>query len=308
MNPAARRHRYAPVGRCIYCGTTKPPALAKRFGDEHIVPLALNGGLILPQASCRRCERVINREIEAPLLTGNWAYFRAKHRLPTRRPRRRKKSMVLHGSRIRIPITEYTAPTLVYQFAPAGVLSGAEPVPNSHAWTVRHVVSNGDEETALQRRYSSWGGRHLIGPVEPYRFARLIAKIAYGFAVAEIGLGCFRSTVGGIILGRSEDYFRLVGSPSREPASPKDGKHHFDIQLRVGISSWLITVSIKLFAGAGFPAYHAVVGEIDTRNPDHAAALRRHHDAGQLGMLPNAVAGDVEPIWGGRRGRLGALA
>lgn len=302
MNSAARRYRYAPVGRCIYCGTTKLPALAKRFGDEHIVPLALNGGLILPQASCRRCERVINREIEEPLLTGNWAHFRAKHKLPTRRPKRRKKSMMLHGSRIRIPIAEYTAPTLVYQFAPARALSGAEPVPNPSAWSVRHIVSNGDEETALQRRYPGWDGRHMIGPVEPYRFARFIAKIAYGFAVAEIGLGCFRSTVRNIILGRSEDYFRLVGSPSRESASPKDGKHHFDIQLRVNVPSRLIiVVSVKLFAGVGFPAYHAVVGEIDTRNPVHAAALKRHCDAGKLGMLPDAVAGDVEPIWGGRR-------
>ena len=42
----------------------------KRFHDEHIVPLALNGALILSEASCQQCERIINREIENCLLTG----------------------------------------------------------------------------------------------------------------------------------------------------------------------------------------------------------------------------------------------
>ena len=97
--------RYAPVGQCIYCGIVDVPPGMKRFHDEHIVPLALNGTLILPEASCRQCERVINKEIENRLLSEEYARFRAKHGLPTRRPKDRKKTVKLpriHGGWIKV--------------------------------------------------------------------------------------------------------------------------------------------------------------------------------------------------------------
>jgi hypothetical protein len=45
---------YAPVGRCIYC----PDDGSAGLGDEHIIPYSLNGTQILPQASCRKCEKI----------------------------------------------------------------------------------------------------------------------------------------------------------------------------------------------------------------------------------------------------------
>jgi hypothetical protein len=46
--------RYPPVGRCIYCSNDGSSGLS----DEHIVPYALNGTQVLPQASCPTCGRV----------------------------------------------------------------------------------------------------------------------------------------------------------------------------------------------------------------------------------------------------------
>ena len=284
--------RYGPVGRCIYCGTTEPPPGVNRFGDEHIVPLALNGGLVLPEASCRRCERIINREIENRVLSEEWAYFRAKYGLPTRRPKNRMKTVFLEcrtGGYIKVPANEYTAPVPLYRFATARILSGSQPIPNSHAWTIA-VLSDGDEEVRLQRRYPLWTGKHSFR-VEPYRFARFIAKIGYGFAVAEMGSHCFRPLVRDIILGRSDDYFHFVGSAPREPPAsgwPRGGKHHFGITIRfVQDGIGLVVVDVKLFAEAGTPVYHAVVGEIDTKNPGHFAALEQYRSAGRLALLPS---------------------
>ncbi|WP_432211999.1 HNH endonuclease [Bosea vestrisii] len=48
----SRHHRYAPVGTCIYCGTT-----AGRLTDEHIIPESFGGALLLPTASCDDCAR-----------------------------------------------------------------------------------------------------------------------------------------------------------------------------------------------------------------------------------------------------------
>src|SRR4051812_29094937 len=42
---------YQPIGRCIYCDSTD--GLTK----EHIIPLALDGNLELPDASCPSCQK-----------------------------------------------------------------------------------------------------------------------------------------------------------------------------------------------------------------------------------------------------------
>ena len=170
------------MGRCIYCGSTEPSSGARRFGDEHVVPLALNGALVLPEASCKSCERVINKEIETQLLTDEWSQFRAKYGLPTRRPKNRPKTVVLGtltGGQFHVPVKEYTAPVPLYRFSTARILSGAQPVANSDAWTL-NIFVDGDEEVRLQHRYPHWDRKHIIKP-EPYRFARFIAKVAYGF-------------------------------------------------------------------------------------------------------------------------------
>ena len=190
-----------------------------------------------------------------------------------------------------VPVNEYTAPVALYRFATARILSGLQPIPNSKAWTI-DILSDGDEEVRLQRRYPLWNGRHVIIP-EPYRFARLIAKIGYGYAVAEVGLHCFRPLVRDIILGRSDDYFHFVGSATIEPPDsgwPSGGKHHFRISFRfVQNNIGLVVVDVKLFAEASTPAYHAVVGEIDAKNPEHLASLEQYQSAGKLVLQPSEI-------------------
>ena len=273
--------RYAPVGQCIYCGIVEVPPGMKRFHDEHIVPLALNGGLILPESSCRQCEQVINKEIENRLLAEEYAQFRAKYGLPTRRPKSRQRMVKLPsvtGGWITVPATEYTAPVPLYRFETARILSGAPHVPNSHAWTMG-ILGGSDEEIFLQEKYPLWTREHTFRP-EPYQFARFVAKVAYGFAVANLGIDCFEPLANDIILGRSDDYFRLVGSEPRDPPNsgwPRGGQHHLSIVVRfVRKNVGLVVVDMKCFADSGTPVYHAVVGEIDLGNSAHFAAWERH--------------------------------
>jgi hypothetical protein len=42
---------------CIYCGTQADQTEAKELSDEHIIPYALGGNLVLPKASCDRCAK-----------------------------------------------------------------------------------------------------------------------------------------------------------------------------------------------------------------------------------------------------------
>ena len=134
----------------------------KRFHDEHILPLALNGALILPEASCRQCERIINMQIESRLAE-EYAYFRTKYRLPTRRTKNRKKTVRLPsitGGWIDVPAIEYTAPVPLYRFKTARILSGAPPVSNS-AWTM-DILGGGDEEVRSQKKYPLWTKAHIL--------------------------------------------------------------------------------------------------------------------------------------------------
>ena len=49
-----RQKVYPPVGRCIYCFASNC-----NLGDEHIIPQALGGNIILHGASCSACDKII---------------------------------------------------------------------------------------------------------------------------------------------------------------------------------------------------------------------------------------------------------
>ena len=286
-------HRYAPVGHCIYCGVGPDRGALQ---DEHVIPLAFNGALILPKSSCRKCAHVINQQIENPVLSQEWERFRAKHKLPTRRPKNRRKYVRLgatDGGTFRVRAAEYTAPVPIYRcVASARILTGAGWIPNSHAWRMEGLVSS-DEEIRLQKKYPRWDKKHVF-KVEPYRFMRFIAKIGHGLAVANLGLDCFTPLVRDIILGRSDDYFRFVGCDDSLPPPDgewsKNGQHQFFIHLHCEEVAarlvLLVVVYVKLFGDAGMPLYHVVAGEVDLQNQRQCSAIEKHRAQGLMVKLP----------------------
>lgn len=283
--------RYPAVDRCIYCGATEPPG-ASRFTDEHIIPLALGGNLILPRASCTDCAAIINREIETPVLFKEWGYLRIKRNFPTRSKKKRatRREYVTHtrldGRPMQIPVRDYTCPVPLYKFKQARILNGLPRGDDNFHWTME-ILSTPDEEAEMQRKFPEWNRRHSI-LMQPYQFARLLAKIAFSYAVAEYGLGAFRPLVVDIIRGRSDDYFYSVGGELEIQAAIPGGDHVTDIKVLFrSTRQALLIVDVRLFSQIRTPAYHIVVGEIDLDNPPHAAAFERHRAQGKL-EVPNA--------------------
>jgi len=45
----------AEIGECVYCGAKE------NLANEHIVPLALGGNLVLQNASCRSCAKITGK-------------------------------------------------------------------------------------------------------------------------------------------------------------------------------------------------------------------------------------------------------
>ena len=86
-----RQKVFVPVGRCIYCG-----AGDCALGDEHIIPQALGGNMILPAASCHDCERIVGGQLEGWLLhktKGMFAAARLRLEFKSKRPKNRPKSL-----------------------------------------------------------------------------------------------------------------------------------------------------------------------------------------------------------------------
>ena len=286
-------HRYQPVGRCIYCGA------ADNLSTEHIIPFALGGDFTLPDSSCDACAKLINSEIETPILHQEMKAFRTFQNLPTRRPGKRPKTYALRnrdGTVVRVPAREYYGPFPLYKFEQPRALTGAAPSPNDHAWGMAVFGMNRKAEVALRARYPEWDGSHQLTP-RPYRFARLLAKISYGYAAAEFGLNAFLpGDVTDIVLGRTEDVFRCVGGTDPEPhPGPEEEPpgHWFRIEVHcrqrgVGLVAQVV-VRIRLFAKYHVPTYTVVAGEVDFRNPRHFEALEERRRNGRMVLSRQGV-------------------
>src|SRR6186713_2037472 len=83
---AAAAKTYPPVGKCIYCGTSKG-----KLSDEHIVPLGLGGKTILPEASCSVCADITSA-IEGHCQGRMLGPLRIGLNYPTRHKKRRAKT------------------------------------------------------------------------------------------------------------------------------------------------------------------------------------------------------------------------
>src|SRR5689334_18138627 len=83
---------FAPVGVCVYCGATQ-----ERLTDEHIIPLSLNGKLVLPKASCSACAKVTGR-IEEIVTRNMYGTLRLKKNFRSRHKKKRPTAMPFTGT------------------------------------------------------------------------------------------------------------------------------------------------------------------------------------------------------------------
>lgn len=247
------------VGQCIYCFTRERP-----LSREHVIPLGLNGELLLLEASCAPCARITSR-FERDALRSALIGPRAGLRMRTRRPRERPARLPLlveRGGRrqqILIPAAEYPAFLAAPVFAPPAHLSG---VPYTSGIVVRgagRTQVSGLPLPTLQRRYKCeyLGVQIAYRPVE---FARLVAKIAYGYAVLVMGLSAITNAyILPAIRGDSPDIGRWVGSLEDKPLGPNTGLHALSLK----VSGGEIHVFVRLFAQFNVREYVVVVGRVE---------------------------------------------
>jgi hypothetical protein len=281
---------YSAVGKCIYCGETNLAKGVRKFGDEHIIPLAMGGNLILDEASCDSCEKIINSQIETPVLDREWGQFRARRGFPTRHKKQRKEKThvivgCVDGTTMKVPLREYSCPVMLYKFGEARILSGL-PYGTDHLRWTASILTDHETEMAMQEKYPQWNKRHRL-KTQPHEFARLLAKIGYSYATAELGYGAFTPLVTDLIRGTSDDYFLHVGGSWDMPAAVPGGDHLMNISMQfTSPTRALVILAIRLFSAMETPNYHAVVGAIDLTDSAHAEAWQRHIRDGKIPPPP----------------------
>lgn len=257
-------HTFAPVGRCIYCrAETYAPDSDRPLAEEHIIPYALNGNLVLPRASCRRCERIINK-FETRILRGLLLGFRTFAKMQSRNPKDRDPELPLYDTdskRIMVKAEDYPIGLILPVYGAPLILSGKDTI-SMGFWTNFLRV----DARKLQRRYglTTWSPPRL----DNEDFFRLLAKIAHAHAVAVWGLDGFDPVLPEAILdeaGPEVDarwrWKYIGGSMSEWPTVPVLHEIQAD-SLVMHDDSRLAVVTLRLFGQFGAPVYRVVAGRL----------------------------------------------
>ena len=253
---------YGPVGTCIYCGALTRYQSGGRLTDEHAIPLALEGQLILREASCESC-RIITHSFETRLLKGILYAVRLKLDLKGRKRHKQQKPkainlIAVNGDESRtesVLIEDHPGTFILPLFPPC--LRLREPDDSDKFQYVSMVVDPSAFARLAKRGITSFHTPTFSLP----DMCRFLAKIAHCYAVADLGLDIFTPTLTDLILGHSEEYAELIGGPKYQPTA---GSHslwelHHAFPFRDGKP--VLVTRFRIFGAWDAPAYEIVAGE-----------------------------------------------
>ncbi|QXE91641.1 HNH endonuclease [Geomonas subterranea] len=252
---------YAPVGYCIYCGSTE------NLQKEHIIPLGLSGTAVLPKSSCPQCARITGNQEQVVLRGPLWAvrvyrdlHSRTKHRdAPKEYPltiERNDIEEVISLNANEYPILlhfpVFTAPALIN---PEGYTSGIR-------LDGIATVSFGIEPEDVARKLGATA-LSITQKNDPVSFARVIAKIAYSTAFAEGALAGVSDTEAILpaILGETDNIGKWVGTLPGQ-AEKFDGHLH-RVTLHRDIMAGFLIAEVHLFSDSSAPRYGVILGTLE---------------------------------------------
>jgi hypothetical protein len=152
-----------------------------------------------------------------------------------------------------LPVSEHPHRIILGHFAAPGILVGAPLTNKFHMTSIDayHDASTKAEEAREGERSA------VFQQFSPDVTCRMVAKIAHGAAVAELGMGAFDAFLPDIIMGRSPYISHFVGS-NRRRGRKKTTLH----EITLDVTGGYLVANVQLFAKFGFRAYQAVVGRL----------------------------------------------
>lgn len=256
---------YPPVGKCIDCGNTDALTM------EHVIPYGLGGKIELPDASCRECAKITSN-FEHTCLRTMYGPLRLLYGMPSRRKKSRPSTLPLKIKRTASDEWSYTEveqekyPFLIlfpYFTAPLA-LAKTPPSTNRGAATDKFWIRGASPayvfNELLEKLVRELGVHSIMPEAKAHvaEFCQMLAKIAYSYAVAELGYESFESyLLPGILKAELSDCDSYIGSLEKD--EPPSALLH-ELALGKSMQSNQVIVRIRLLSKLGTPTYFVVVG------------------------------------------------
>lgn len=239
--------------RCIFCLNEFDPAFRT---DEHIIPEALHGELIIEDGSCKACARASNEDYENSAL--NTGYFhlarvvlglKGKRGAPARDVRHLPPifpgNAMEEGEGPRLldfPLDQYPAKVLqLMHYQPPGKIDGVDRGGDLNDCFFGFFFTDRQQMLPTNRFTQDIKVDHTA-------VARMLAKIAYCYAVVKFGLSGFDGQdLRDIIAGNRTDIYNFVGSYH----GPRRFTNRFLHNIYLHQESGYLTVLPHLFASFG---------------------------------------------------------
>ena len=247
------------VDCCIYCGSRG------ELTDEHVIPLGLGGNLVLPASSCKQCATLTSK-FELFVLRGFMREARAVAGLPSRRKAQQPKT-IKHELTLRsgdalvreLPISASLAFLHLPVFSPCRFLDGKPPIAGLQIRGLDTLHFGKDVESFVLEQ----GATAIRGNVriDVNAFARMLAKIAYGFHVGADGqFPSEESPALALLKAQIQQPGSWIGSIfAPTPESTFRGLHALSLEHRESqTGDQLSVVHVKLFARTGACTYEVV--------------------------------------------------
>jgi hypothetical protein len=252
---------YDSVGRCIYCHATvySDGEPSHPLGDEHIIPRSIGGKLLLPEASCKNCERITSR-LESkcvPLFDPGRLHLGLRGKKGKRRTMAPMQSA--GGRTLKMPLEDHPGILTMFRFGMPAALLCVNP---DDEITGNVVVAPAVSDLNQRIKRAPGGLQFRLGNgVSAETFARMLAKIAHAYATATLGIDGFTPFLPPTIIGEPPYRLaRIVGSGVIEEQKSKE-RHEIQLTRMKDLrGADLIMVRIRLFGDRGCPSHYVVAG------------------------------------------------
>lgn len=266
--PEHPHKKYRPADVCIYCGSQA------KLHDEHIIPLALGGRWILPNASCNACggktsafERRYNRTILGPLRMLYGIRSRRKKHRPKLLPLKVKRNLEEDWTTIDVPREKCPFLVLLPIFPMPDELSGyTSALGHVDAAAASFWIRGAAGPQGPDAHYAALSKELGVAAIQPIgqcdvpTVCQTLAKVAHSYAAAELGVGTFSPFLTSMITdGDFSNRAKFIGGLMyNEPASKN--LHEVSFDSHTCCRPDIVSVRIRLFAALDTPAYFVAVG------------------------------------------------
>jgi len=272
--PSQEKKVYSPVGNCIYCGSTHDLTI------EHVIPYGIGGKVELPESSCRECARITSN-FEHTCLRTMYGPLRLLYGMPSRRKKKRPSTLPLKIKRTATEEWSYTEvdqgkyPFLIlFPYFTAPLILAKKPVlENRGAATDRFWIRGASPAYVFKDLLENLTRELRVYSIMPEatahvpEFCQMLAKIAYSYAVGELGYGSFEPyLLPGILKSELSDCDSYIGSLEKD--EPPSASLH-ELSLGESMRSNQIVVRVRLLSKLGTPTYFVVVGRKKANNRFH---------------------------------------